>query len=276
VEANQPLIDRAGQQLAVSLPQEPLFLEADPVRIAQAISNLLNNATKYTNRGGTISLTVSRDEGRARISVRDEGRGLNADVIPHVFDIFMQVRDDGSPQSGLGLGLTLVRALVRLHGGTVEAHSEGVGHGSEFVIKLPLASGPSAVRDEPVMLPGISRHRIIVVDDNQDTSNSLGLLLSMLGADVRVVYDAASALALLDNYRPTMMIVDIGMPVMNGLELAKQIRQRQDGNITLVAISGWGQEQDKKRALDVFDHFFTKPVGMNALQDVLNRPGKSA
>src|SRR5262249_47741151 len=156
-------------------------------------------------------LTVARDDGRARVTVKDEGRGLNADVLPHIFDIFMQVTDDGSPQSGLGLGLTLVRALVRLHGGTVEAHSAGIGHGSEFVINLPLATGPSAVRDEPVLSAEISRHRIVVVDDNEDTSNSLGLLLSMLGADVRVVYDAASALALVDSYRPTVMMVDIGM-----------------------------------------------------------------
>ncbi|HKE84187.1 MAG TPA: CheR family methyltransferase [Vicinamibacterales bacterium] len=276
VEANQPLIDRAGQDLTVTLPQEPLYLDADPVRISQSISNLINNATKYTSQGGSITIAVTREDGRGRISVKDDGRGLNADVLPHIFDIFMQVTDDGSPQSGLGLGLTLVRALIRLHGGTVEAHSAGIGHGSEFVIKLPLASGPSAVRNEPVLPGEISRHRIVVVDDNEDTSNSLGLLLSMLGADVRVVYDAASALALIDSYRPTVMILDIGMPVMNGIQLAKQIRQRRDGNITLVAISGWGQEQDKKRALEVFDHFFTKPVGMNALQEVLNGPGKSS
>src|SRR5262245_13522559 len=274
VEANQPLIDRAGQHLSVTLPQEPLYLDADPVRISQSISNLINNATKYTSRGGSIAIAVTREDGRGKISVKDDGRGLNADVLPHIFDIFMQVTDDGSPQSGLGLGLTLVRALVRLHGGSVEAHSAGIGHGSEFVIMLPLATGPSAARDEPVLAGEISRHRIVVVDDNEDTSNSLGLLLSMLGADVRVVYDAASALALVDSYRPTVMLVDIGMPVMNGLELARQIRQRRDGNMTLVAISGWGQEQDKKRALEVFDHFFTKPVGMNALQEVLNGPSK--
>jgi DNA-binding response OmpR family regulator len=163
-----------------------------------------------------------------------------------------------------------VRALVEMHGGTVEAHSEGVGKGSEFIIRLPLASGPAAVRTEPLIPANMSRHRIIVVDDNPDTSNSLGLLLSMLGADVRVLYDGQSALALFDAFRPTVVILDIGMPMMDGFEVARQIRERVNHHgVTLIAISGWGSEQDKKRAREVFDYHLTKPVGMGALQEVL-------
>jgi CheY-like chemotaxis protein/anti-sigma regulatory factor (Ser/Thr protein kinase) len=257
----------------VSEPSEPLYLDADPVRVSQAISNLLNNATKYTDRGGHIVLTVSREDGNAKISVKDEGRGLSAEVLPHVFDIFMQVTGDGHTPSGLGLGLTLVRALVELHGGSVEARSEGAGKGSEFIIRLPLAAGPVAVRSESSLPVNLSRHRIIVVDDNQDTSSSLGLLLSMVGAEVRVLYDGASALALFDSFRPTVVILDLGMPVMDGLEVARQIRAHVDhSGVTLIAMTGWAQQQDRERALEVFDHYLVKPVAIGTLQDVLKSP----
>jgi PAS domain S-box-containing protein len=274
VETSRPVIEAAGHQLALAIPPEPLTLEGDPVRLAQVFANLLNNSAKYTRPGGQILLSVRQDSNEAVISVRDTGVGISAVMLPRVFDMFMQVdRHADRAQGGLGIGLTLVKSLVELHGGSITAHSEGPGRGSEFVVRLPLAAVERRVQDPVKSSPPavLGPRRVLVVDDNCDAAQSLGMLLKVLGADVRVVYNGPDALEALASYKPDLVLLDIGMPGMDGHEVARRIRQRPEfQDVTLIALTGWGQEEDRRRSQTAgFDYHLIKPADMSALQTLL-------
>jgi signal transduction histidine kinase len=275
IETSRPLIDAAGLQLAISLPQEPIVLHGDPVRLAQVLANLLNNAAKYTNEGGQIWFTAREDNDEAVISIRDTGIGISAEALPKVFDMFMQGdRSANRSHGGLGIGLTLVRTLVELHEGTVTALSEGLGRGSEFVLRLPLAKTRSVATDDRsprTASNGRQVQRILVVDDNVDSATTLGTLLTFLGSEVEIANDGPSALAAMEKYRPNFVLLDIGMPGMDGFEVAKRIRKRPEfDGVTLIALTGWGQEEDHRRTREAgFDHHLVKPADLDALQALL-------
>jgi PAS domain S-box-containing protein len=276
VETSRPLIDEARHQLAISIPPQPLMLEADGVRVAQIVANLLNNAAKYTDAGGQIWLTAQQEAGQIVIAVRDTGIGIDPKQLPHVFEMFAQIQSAGRRAGGgLGIGLTLVKRLTEMHGGSVEAKSEGLGHGSEFIIRLPLAKKtlvarssepPKAERPRP-----LAGRRILVVDDNRDAADSLAMFLKFLGAGVQVAYDATTALSALGAFRPTIVLLDIGMPLIDGYEAARRIRAMPEGQaVLLVAMTGWGQDEDRRRTADAgFDHHLVKPVDPTQLQNVL-------
>ncbi len=275
METSRPLIDAGRIQLAISLPQERIVVNGDPVRLGQVFANLLNNAAKYTNEGGQIWLTARQENKEAVISVRDTGIGIPADVLPKVFEMFMQVdRATNRSQGGLGIGLTLVRSLVELHEGAIVVHSEGPGAGAEFIVRLPVAAeqgetgSVAAVAEQRRSVPS---RRILVVDDNVDSAATLGMLLKYLGAEVHVVHDGASALSAVERYRPDIVLLDIGMPEMDGYEVARRIRKHQEfQHITLIALTGWGQEDDRRRTREIgFDHHLVKPADIAALQELL-------
>jgi CheY-like chemotaxis protein len=256
------------------LPEEPVTLVADPVRLAQILANLLNNAAKYTEDGGRISLSARHEGNHAVISVRDTGVGIPVDVLPRVFDLFAQAdRTYHRAQGGLGIGLTLVRTLVELHGGSVSAKSEGIGRGSEFTVRLPLGVELASRRDGALEETEsvFAAHRFLVVDDSRDAADSLALLLESLGADVHTAMDGPAALDELDSYRPSVMLLDIGMPGMDGLEVARRARQRPDSrDLTVIALSGWGQDEDRRRSREAgVDYHMVKPVDLDELGRLL-------
>ena len=277
VETTQPLIQAQDHLLTISLPDESLPLEADPVRLAQVIGNLLTNAAKYTEPKGRIGLTVQREGNQAVVRIRDTGIGIAPDMLPRVFELFVQA-DHASAQSqgGLGIGLTLVRSLVALHHGTVHAHSDGLGKGSEFSVRLPLALKPKGANDcerggPQQLATSPTGHRLLIVDDNKDAADSLAVLLRFQGHEVRVAHDGASALNVLKEYRPDMIILDLGMPGMDGYEVARRLR-RLPGleKVRLTALTGWGQQTDRRRTAEAgFDHHLVKPVELNDLADLL-------
>ena len=274
VETSRPLIDRRRHELIVRLPSEPIRVEGDLVRLVQVVSNLLNNAAKYTESGGRIWLTAQREGGEAVVSVRDTGVGIPAALLPRVFDLFTQMEPNvGCVESGLGIGLALVRSLVHLHDGRVEVHSEGPGQGSEFVVHLPLATTQLTDEVPPkVQHPALhTKPRILVVNDNADVADSLGMLLKALGAEVHVVYDGMAALKALSVFEPALVLLDLGMPGMDGYEVARQIRQQHRfRDVTLIALTGWGQEEDRRRSRAAgFDHHLVKPVDPDVLQRML-------
>jgi PAS domain S-box-containing protein len=273
VEMSRPLIEAAGHRLDVSLPSEPLVLEADAVRLTQALSNLLNNAAKYTAEGGQIWLVARSSEGYAEVTVRDTGAGIPTGMLDRVFDLFMQVEDDdGRLRPGLGIGLTMARLLVNLHGGKVEARSDGAGKGSEFLVRLPLEKVPSPDSDSETRTGNADWHgyRVLVVDDNCDSADSLAMLLRLSGADAQAVYDGASALEAISFNQPHVVVLDLGMPGMDGYAVARQIRENpRHQRVTLIALTGWGQEQDRLRSLAAgFDHHLTKPADLSALEAI--------
>ena len=276
VETSMPLIDASRHRLDIDLPAEPLILEADPIRLAQVLANLLNNAAKYTEQGGQIRLVARREGTAVSISVRDNGVGIAADMLDRVFDLFRQIDHPfNRAQGGLGIGLALVKRLVEMHGGTVHANSAGLGHGTEFVVRLPLAArGRAAEELGPPLrrLAAISGCRILVVDDHHDSANSLGALLKLSGANVRTAYDGETALEAIESYRPRVVFLDIGMPGMDGYEVARKARAESEGrDLTLIALTGWGQEERVRRSKDAgIDHHLVKPVDYNALIDLLS------
>jgi PAS domain S-box-containing protein len=276
LESTRQLIAAAGHELAVELPAEPVLLDADQTRLAQVFTNLLNNAAKYTDRGGRIVLTAERQGGEAVVTVRDSGIGITAEHMPHLFEIFSQAAPPlERSQGGLGIGLSLVRGLVELHGGRVEARSEGPGRGSELIVRLPLeetakpapATPPATERTQPA-----ARLRVLIADDNQDAADSLSLLLLLRGYEVRTVHDGAAALAEAESFRPHVALLDIGMPRLNGYQAALRLREQPWGaDLVLVAITGWGQDEDRQRAHAAgFNHHLTKPVDPDELFRLLD------
>lgn len=276
VEASRPMIDAAGHRLAIALPPTPMMLDADQVRVAQVISNLLNNAAKYMDRGGQIWLTACSEDGKAVISVRDTGLGIGRDMLPRIFDMFTQVdHTKANAQGGLGIGLTLAKRIVELHGGSIEAHSDGPGTGSEFIVRLPIAPGvlcqPAQSLSPDIGSRPLMPRRILVVDDTQAAVYVLGKLLEKMGQSVHTVQSAAAALEVVRTEKPEIVISDISMPNMDGFDLARQLRRdRSVHGVILVALTGYGQDTDRNRTKEAgFDFHLVKPVSMEALYELL-------
>ena len=269
LETSEPLIRRAGLDTALELPPQALYVDADPVRLTQIISNLLNNAAKYSDRSRRVVLTARGEGGEAVVSIRDFGVGIPADMLERVFDMFAQVQGPGrGGQGGLGIGLTLVRSLVQMHGGSIAAASEGAGKGSTFTFRLPLVEARARSPERPIRRAarGLSL-RVLVVDDNRDAADSMGLVLARAGAEVEVVHDGATALDRVERFHPALVLLDIGMPGMDGYEVARRIRARPAlQGIQLVALTGWGQAEDRLRSREAgFDHHLIKPAGIDEL-----------
>jgi PAS domain S-box-containing protein len=266
--------ETAHRQYHLHLPDAPLMIQCDPVRIAQVLDNLLGNAGKFTREDGHIWITAERTVNTARIFVRDDGGGMDADLLGEIFDLFRQ--GDDARGGGLGIGLTLTRSLLELHGGTIEARSPGRGKGSEFIVNLPLAQVQAAIAfppDDGLPLTAIAGRRLLVVDDKEDVTESMAALLCAAGAIVRVANDGLSALELVRDFQPDAALLDISMPGMDGYELARAIRARHPGNgLVLVAVTGWGQAADKARAMAAgFDLHLTKPIGLSTLRQVTDK-----
>jgi len=275
IETSRPLIEAGGHDLVLEIPGTPLTLDGDFVRLTQVVANLLNNAAKYSDPGGEIRVRVGRDAEAVTIAVRDRGKGIPPDMLPRVFELFVQLdRDNRWAQGGLGIGLTLAKTLVELHGGTVEARSGGTGQGSEFIVRLPSGGARAASRvaaEDAEPSATLAPQRILVVDDNRDAAESLATLLTLLGADVHVAFSGSEALDQFETYRPSVVLLDIGMPGMDGHEVARRIRLLPGSDdVTLIALTGWGQEEDRHRSRSAgFDHHIVKPADIHALQSLL-------
>jgi PAS domain S-box-containing protein len=278
VETVQPLVDTQGHELSVRISPESLLIDGDPVRLAQVVGNLLTNAAKYTEPGGRIGLTAERDGDVAVLRVRDNGIGIAPQMLPRIFELFVQVDHASTKaQGGLGIGLTLVKNLVEMHNGFVQARSEGLGQGSEFVVRLPLSvvrveqERGREIEEQVQQPPSPSGYRLMVVDDNQDAADSLAMLLKLQGHEVRVAYSGMAALEMTKTYTPDVAFMDIGMPGMDGYEVARRMRQ-QPGleNIVLAALTGWGQKEDRRRTAEAgFNHHLVKPPEPKAVESVL-------
>jgi len=275
IEAARPILDSRHHTLSLDLPKQTVRLEADPVRLAQVFSNLLINAAKYTDAGGSIELRATCEGSGVVVAVRDNGMGISADMMPRLFTLFSRahtalVRSEG----GLGVGLALARGLVALHGGRVEARSDGPGRGSEFIVRLPVAAPAWEVSqvevsaDRPAADVGL---RILVVDDSRDAADTCATVLELSGHEVRTAYDGRRALELAGTFRPHALVLDIGLPDVNGYEVARSIRAAPwGGGMVLIAVTGWGQGEDRRRALEAgFDHHLTKPIAAETLESLL-------
>ena len=287
VETVQPLLEERGHTLTVEVPGTGLAVLGDPTRLTQAIGNVLGNAAKYTDRGGRITLGAARNGPEVEIRVRDNGIGIPGDLLPMIFNLFTQLdRTSGRPQSGLGIGLALVQRLVEMHGGSVTAHSDGPGRGSEFVIRLPLfirekvepaahqlPSLSSALEQSMTNAEGLAltQRRILVADDNSDALESLATLLQLSGHEVFTAGNGAVALESAEQHRPEVALLDIGMPKLDGYEVARRIRAQPWGQrITLVALTGWGQDSDRRRSQEAgFDSHLVKPLDLDKLTELL-------
>jgi CheY-like chemotaxis protein len=275
VEACRPLADGMRHDITVTLPPEPVYIQADPARVAQVFQNLVNNACKYTEPRGGIWLTAERQGGDVVVTVKDTGVGIPPDKLASIFDMFTQV--DASrerAQGGLGIGLTLVKRLVEMHDGTVEARSEGPGRGSEFVVRLPLQleMAEAAPQATPAAMERAAvARRMLVVDDNVDSAESLAMLLQVSGHETHMAHDGLEAVAAAERYRPEVVLLDIGLPSLNGYDAARRIRERPWGkDMVLVALTGWGQEADRRESKDAgFDLHMVKPVDLDALTSLL-------
>jgi PAS domain S-box-containing protein len=264
IEVARPMIEGVQHRLEVRTSPQPVPVDADGTRLAQIVGNLLQNAAKYTDPGGSIAVAVAAEDGRAVLRVQDTGIGLSAEMQARVFELFSQVhRSITSSRGGLGIGLAIVRRLVELHGGTIDVRSEGLGRGTEFVVRLPLAATVAAAAPGNVVpLFGGTRRRVLVVDDNEDAAESLATLLRLSGHSVQVAYDGAGAIALAETAHPDVVVLDLGMPRMSGFEVARWLRRQPWGaGIRLIAVTGWGQEEDRRRSREAgFDRHLTKPV----------------
>lgn len=275
VETSRPLIEQMGHKLVVSLPGHPLLIDADVTRMSQVFSNLLNNAAKYSENGGTITIFVEQHVNEFAVHVRDTGIGIPADQLLHIFEMFTQVdRSLERSQGGLGIGLTLVRRLVEMHGGTVDAKSDGPGQGSEFIVHLPRIMEPSkpGAEGKPEPATPKSSLRILIVDDNQDGANSLGLMLKIIGNETHIAYDGEEGVKIAEKLRPDVILFDIGLPKLNGYEACRRIREQSWGKQpVIIAVTGWGQEDDRRRSFEAgFDHHLVKPVDPRALMLLLS------
>jgi CheY-like chemotaxis protein len=267
---------QSDHELTVTLPEEPVYLDADKTRLAQVLCNLLTNAAKYSDRGSRIWLTAERQGSDAVLSVKDTGLGIPPDMLPRVFEMFTQVgRALEKTQSGLGIGLSIVKRLVEMHGGSVEARSKGPGMGSEFIIRLPVVLTLVHQREQPgggdQQARPMTRRRILVVDDSVDIAGSLAMILELMGNEVRTAHDGLEGVAAAAAYRPDMILLDIGMPKLNGYEACHRIREQPWGKgILIAAVTGWGQEEDKRRSQEAgFDHHLIKPVEPAAIEKLL-------
>jgi PAS domain S-box-containing protein len=275
LETSRPALETVGHRLTVNMPEMPLWVKGDFVRLAQVVSNLLINAAKYTPAGGHIQLAVRQEGDELAIAVQDNGRGISAAFLPRLFDMFSQAKFPSGQVGGLGVGLPLVKGLVELHGGWVTAASAGPGQGSTFTVRLPLLKGaaPSAGAALSASFPEKARaRRILVVDDNEDAADTLAKLLGVLGHTVQVAYDGQSALEKARACPPEVVLLDLGLPGMDGWEVAKHLRQLLAGKeIMLIALTGWGQETDRQRTREAgFDHHLVKPVEFQTLAKLLN------
>jgi signal transduction histidine kinase len=279
VETSRPLITAAGHELSVELPAEDVIVEVDAVRLAQALANLLNNAAKYTPPRGRIRVRAHVDEDSIVIAVSDNGLGLPRDMLSRIFEMFMQAAHTAqAAQGGLGIGLTLVRSFVELHGGSVTAHSAGANMGSEFVIRLPhdrtriAASVPGEASS--AQAPPARPHRILIVEDNPDGAQTLSALLQELGNEVRAAADGRQAVQAVTEFAPDVVLLDLGLPQMDGFEAARIIRRQTQGRaLKLIALTGWGQEEARRRSREAgCDHHLVKPVDLDALQRILSEP----
>jgi PAS domain S-box-containing protein len=278
VEAAQPMIDACGQKLVVCVPPQPLRLHGDATRLAQVVTNLLHNAAKFSERAGHIWLSAGREGAELVVRVRDEGSGIRADLLPHIFELFVQGdRSLERSRGGLGIGLTVVRKLVELHGGSIEARSEGPGQGSEFLVRLPglkEAAGQEPAEAGPRPEPASVPRRVLVVDDNVDAAESIALLVRHWGHEVRLAFNGPEALTAAEVFHPEIIVLDIGLPGLNGYEVARQLRQQpRFAQTLLAAVTGYGQEEDQLRSVQAgFDHHLTKPVDPEALQRIIVGP----
>jgi CheY-like chemotaxis protein len=277
VETARPAIDAAGHELTVALPPEPIFLDADLTRLAQVVSNLLTNSAKYTERGGRIWLGAERGNGTVTLSIRDTGIGIPADALLQIFDMFSQVdRSSERSSGGLGIGLALVKGLVEMHGGTVAAASAGQDKGSSFTVKLPALESPSEpplaviTPDEGQVRPG-SKRRILVVDDNRDSAISMAMMLEFLGDEVITAHDGVEAVQAAERFRPEFILMDVGMPRLDGLEATRCIRAQPWGKaLTIIALTGWGQVSDRAQSRQAgCDGHLVKPVNLPDLEKLL-------
>lgn len=301
VEANQPSIAKKQHTLRVNVPQDACMIHGDPIRVAQVISNLLSNASKYTPEGGVIELDASAEEGRMAVRVRDNGIGIPSNELADVFNLFMQSEDSlARSEGGLGIGLSLAKTLTELHGGTIEAFSAGLGMGSEFVVTLPMAmpekAAPCTAQADPAAasaaepatpsaadaqsageVQGASgpKRRVMVVDDSIDGAESMSILLEMLGHDVRVMYDGAAAIEAASGFRPEVVLLDIGLPGIDGYQVARALRAGPaTAGALLIALTGYGQESDRQRTRDAgFDHHLVKPASLDDIERVIAADG---
>jgi signal transduction histidine kinase/ActR/RegA family two-component response regulator len=280
VETVAPLVEGSRHRLRVELPAEPVWLEADPIRLAQLVSNLLNNAAKFTPAGGELSLAASVEPGWVVLRVKDNGPGMDPARLEEIFDLFTQLDHVLERRhAGLGIGLALVRRIAEMHGGTVVARSEGAGRGSEFIVRLPTASAPAvaitAHAAEPI---GNRARRVLVVDDNRDGVETLAAMVQMIGHEARACHDAPSALQVGAEWKPDLVIMDIGMPGMNGYDACKALRMTPWGReAVVVALTGWGQESDRRLAEEAgFDHHVVKPIGEDRLRTLCRDAGADA
>jgi CheY-like chemotaxis protein len=266
----RPTLDGKNQHLALSLPDESVLLHVDHLRLSQIFSNLLMNAAKYSDPGSHIQLACIVQESSLSVSIKDNGIGIAPESLAGIFEMFSQIDGvAGRSEGGLGIGLALVKGLTQLHGGTVEARSAGLGHGSEFIVRLPLATPHpvNSLREAAAGPAAPVRRRILIADDNKDAAESLAMLLELSGHEVRVAHLGRAAVSLAQTFRPDAAVLDIGMPDLSGYEVARQLRQEPWAtSIHLIALTGWGQDADRRQALEAgFDHHLVKPVDSNQL-----------
>jgi PAS domain S-box-containing protein len=277
VEATRLLRESMRHELVLTLPTEPVHVHGDPIRLAQVMGNILSNAYKFTDMGGQVLLTVEREGAQVVIRVRDTGIGLAADQLCRIFDIFAQVDTSlERAREGLGLGLALARNLVDMHGGMIEARSEGLGRGSEFIVRLPVPAEPLPSSNPKSAVvgsrPSVPR-RILVADDNQDSAETLAMMLRLMGHDVDTAHDGLEAVTRSAGFRADVIILDIGMPRLNGYQAARRIREQRQDAPMLVALTGWGQEEDRRRSREAgFDSHLVKPVDFTSLAGLLSDP----
>lgn len=283
-ETVRPLLHDRGHRVSVTLPRRPVWIKGDAQRLEQVFMNLLHNAAKYTDPGGSIEVTGEREGDQAVVRVKDNGRGISPEMLPQVFDLFTQEdRSLDRTAGGLGIGLTVARKIVEMHGGAVEARSKGVGQGSEFLVRLPVLADsreetPPPPRTEADRAPPASPpRRVLVVDDNVDAAMMLATILARWGHQVHMVHDGPAAMQVVHSYRPEVLLLDIGLPGLDGFEIARRLRQESGlGGLVLVALTGYGREEDRRRSREVgFDYHLQKPVDLDALQGLLAR-AKSA
>lgn len=275
VEMSKPLIDAAGHEITIEVPQRPLIVDGDPLRLAQVFGNLLNNAAKYTNPGGRIWLVARTDGDRVSVVVRDNGIGIPREVLPRVFELFTQANHMmQQAQGGLGIGLSIAKRLVEMHGGTLEAHSEGLGTGSQFTVRLPLCAAgvvASSTEEQVATAGTVEPLRILVADDNADAAASLAMLLKMNGHEVRTAFDGEEALRIAQELEPDVALLDIGMPLLDGYEVCRRLRASPFGrDMTIVALTGWGQTEDRERSRAAgFDRHLVKPADLREVEELL-------